>query len=98
MNIAYTIGMESSYDKALEEILFVYKLGKTDDYEGGWVWRTPDEIPNFIKNNPLPWQGAIYQLELPEIWEKCVSENPAEDGVHRLLVDAHIFKKYASLT
>lgn len=38
MNIAYTIGAERSYDEYLLSSCIHTKLGKRDDYPGGWAW------------------------------------------------------------
>lgn len=41
---------------------------------------------------PLPWVGKVYGLWLPNGWEQDVTTEPAEDGVHHLLVDAQLFQ------
>jgi len=92
---AFTIGSQSSYDRALAESDPVTKLGvrPEDDppYEGGWVWRTAEDALAFIQHNALPFKAAVYVLELPTGWNTDVSPEPhPSDGVHRLLHDALI--------
>ena len=92
---AYTIRNKSGYDRALSEPEPVFKLGvrPEDDppYEGGWVWRTAPEALLFIRVTELPFEAAVYLLELPTDWDTNVSPEPhPDDGVHRLKHDARI--------
>ncbi len=92
MNLAFTIGNRSSYDRALTEGP-VSKLGRSADYEGGWVWRTSEEAQAFIDKQgaALGFLASVYELKLPSGWDKDVSQEPSpDDGVHRLLHDALI--------
>lgn len=99
---AYTIGRTSSYDKSLAEEPEVKKIGKSGDYKGGWVFRTPEEAHNFLgsyawkasmKSGEDPADYSVYELELSGPWEECASAQPKEDGVHRLLKDARVIGK-----
>lgn len=100
---AYTIGHHISYDHSLASEPEVKKLGRTDDYEGGWVFRTAAEARGFM-TSPA-WAAlevkrdaanyAVYELELPGPWSECASAKPAEDGVHRLLISSRIVRKVA---
>lgn len=90
---AFTIGNRKSYDQALAEDPEVTKLGAFDDYEGGWVWSTAAAAGTFMEGASLPWEGAVYELELPTGWEVDVSLGTAPDGVHRLLNDARILRR-----
>jgi len=91
MPTAFTIGSRSSYDRALATEPEVKKLGRQPDYGGGWVWRTREAAEAFIEAHPnLGFEPKVYGLVLPANWDKDVSPEPAEDGVHRLLHDALI--------
>ncbi len=98
--IAYTIGRTSAYDKNLSYFEPLKKLGKMKGYEGGWVWLTAEEAEHF-KNNDMrkccpewePKNFSVYQLNLPNSWDKDVSKEPGEDGIHSLLNDAIIVRK-----
>jgi hypothetical protein len=96
---AYTIGRTSSYDKDLKKG-GTSKLGRHEDYPGGWVWRTGEEAEEFIQQQLRvvfpdcdPKNFSVYVLRLPNSWEADVSESPARDGVHNLLHDAVIVGK-----
>lgn len=89
MNVAFTIGNRVSYDRDLAQRV-VHKIGKRDDYDGGWVWRTREEAEEFIRRVPQPFDAKVYALLLPRGWKEDVSAEPAADGVHRLLQNARI--------
>jgi len=90
---AFTIGNATSYDRALAEEPEVLKLGAFDDYAGGWVWRTAADAQAFMDAAALPWEGAVYELELPTGWEADVNPKVAPDGAHNLLHDARILRR-----
>jgi hypothetical protein len=105
MKTAYTIGHTKNYDLSLAGTEVVYKVGKSDDYKGGWVWETPEEARTFINSSeflPVDWgdgksrdpiKFSVYQIELPHSWESDVSE-PDQIGTRHLLHDAMIVSKY----
>lgn len=102
---AYTIGAAKSYDAALSSPTPenpATKLGRRPDYEGGWVWRTPEDARLFLGALAFarafpgrdPKEFSVYLLELPTGWEIDVSSTPhPNDDVHRLLNDAVIVSK-----
>jgi hypothetical protein len=102
---AFTVGYAKVYDEGLEHPAPTNpntKLGRRDDYEGGWIWRTPQEAATFLKSSAFahafpgrdPNEFAVYRLELPTGWDADVSVEPhTSDGVHRLLHDALIVSK-----
>lgn len=95
---AFTIGSQSSYDRALSEPEPVFKWGvhpeEEPPYEGGWVWRTAAEAHLFIQNTALSFKAAVYALQLPADWDTDVSPEPhPSDGVHRLQNDARILRR-----
>ena len=108
---AYTLGATLSYDHALVHDPVTKKIGYRaaspdwpDGYEGGWVWTTPEAARSYWETNraAILAEGSakdfsVYELQLPDIWNKCVSILPAADGVHRLLVDSRILRKVDSL-
>lgn len=102
--IAYTVGLASSYDRDLTSGENNIKLGRSADYPGGWVWKTPEEAQEFLstaafaKAFPLrrPSEFAVYQLELAGTYASDVSALPHHvDGVHRLLVTARIVARHS---
>lgn len=101
MKIAYTIGNVSSYDKALDTGDEVVKLGKTDNYSGGYVWQTAKEAQNFIDADNIIIDGikrdkdkfAVYELRLNDSWDRDVSLEVDEDGVHNLINNAVVVRK-----
>lgn len=100
MRVAFTIGRTKTYDDELAKGEN-NKLGKTEDYPGGWVWKTGDEAYIFIRNQLKtivpqwnPDDFSVYALTLPTGWDADVSAEPGSDGVHNLLHDAKIIKRF----
>jgi len=104
---AYTLGNTSSYDRAILNGEPICKkigwraVGSTDcpeGYLGGWVWHTPEAALAF-KNEHGYDHYSVYVLGLDPTfgtgWHSNVDADPdPEDGVHRLIHDAAIIKKY----
>lgn len=103
--IVYTIGHTGSYNETLKSSPNeTYKMGKRDDYDGGWIWKTAEEAqafidsPAFLKvdwgdNLPRhPEKFSVYKVQLPNGWDKDVSPVPGEDGIYNLLTDSKFFK------
>jgi len=94
--IAYTVGLVSSYEAAIDELAAkgekVKKTGRMpeDNYEGGWIWRTREEAQAFLGSEPAMWkvdrEFKVYGVLLTGTWETDVSPEVYEDGVHRLWV------------
>ena len=62
--IVYTIGRTTSYNQAFEEEEIVKKLGKSNDYIGGWIWRTQEEAEHFLWSDyflNVNWGAEIYR-------------------------------------
>lgn len=58
--ICYTIGYAPNYDKHLGKPGFA-KLGKTELYSGGCIWRTIDEVNSYlVDNRPRLSEHAVY--------------------------------------
>lgn len=99
LTLAFTLGRTSSYDAALLEKEPAKKIGKREDYPGGWVWKASSEAEIVRQNLRAydpdwdPSDFSIYDLELPYGWLQDVSTDPGPDGVHHLLVDAIIVRK-----
>ena len=96
---AFTIGNYKSYDRTLAEyqadpsLPTPAKLGRQDDYEGGWVWATQEEAQAFIDSHDLAFPAKVYGLLLPHGWSFDVSTQPhPEDGVHRLLNTSYLIQ------
>jgi hypothetical protein len=85
--IAYTIGHTKSYNQALkEDPNDCFKVGRTFDYQGGWVWKTKEEAQAFIVSEDFlkvdwgdckprdPKNFSVYGLVLANGWDKDVIE------------------------
>ncbi len=95
MTTAYTVGNRSSYDRMLNDkptSKMGQRLNEDPPYMGGWVWRSQVEAERFLSVTVLTFKAAVYGLILPNGWDHDVSAEPADDGVHRLLNDALLFK------
>jgi len=103
--IVYTVGHTASYDQGLREDPNLKKLGKTDDYEGGWIWKTPEEAKKFLTSDywsTIDWgdnksrdasKFSVYCIQFPNSWEEDVY--PASyDNIYLLLHDAIILGKF----
>jgi hypothetical protein len=98
---AFTVGRTSQYDKSLVKEPNPTKLGRTDDYGGGWIWLESSVAQNFIDSGQIAEQFpdykdhgfSVYELELPTNREIDVTKEPDLDGVLRLLHDARIVRK-----
>lgn len=90
---AYTVGAEAAYDQNLID----YpedggsKLGQTEDYEGGWVWKTPEEAKEFAATLDDGQPFAVYELKLPSGWEE--DTYLASNNLHCLKHNAGIIRK-----
>ncbi len=100
--IAFTIGFTASYDESIRTGVDDKKMGQREDYEGGWVWKTPCQALSWLyrpegltidgqKRDPNEF--SIYSLALPRGWAEDVSEKPGPDGAHLLLHDAKLVAK-----
>lgn len=99
--IAYTLGHTKSYDQVLiDDPENCRKIGKTADYEGGWVWQTVADARKFLWSEDFlrvdwgddiprpPEKFSVYKILLPNGWELDTTTIPGRDGVHHLLVDS----------
>lgn len=91
--IAFTIGNTESYERGLQEAQQtrkpLLKIGRTDDYDGGAVFRTPDDAQAFINRHNYPY--SVYQLTLGSEGEIDWSHE-TELGYGFLLVSSPISK------
>lgn len=96
--IAYTIGNKENYDRWLKECEkrkdILMKMGKTEKYEGGTVWRTLNQVYAYLERNQnkFEYTPEIYGVSLLLGWDNDVSSEPNEDGFYYLLVDRPIFR------
>lgn len=75
MIIAFTIGHTRSYDQGLLENPQLTKLGKTEDYNGGWVWKNVEEAWSFI------WSQDFLKVD----WGDGKPRNPENFSVFGLM-------------
>ena len=102
MVTVFTLGNTKSYNEAIKDNPNIKKLGKTENYEGGWVWKTKQEAVDFLNSDQfdqVDWGDgktrnrdnfSVCGLEI-NCWRNDVSLIPFSDGVHRLLVDSKLF-------
>lgn len=107
--IAYCLGHRKSYDLYLQTDKNPCKLGRRDDYEGGTVWLTLEEVNSYlseaitnnisfsINNNPCSAsEFSIYELELPGTYKECVEKAKIAYSTkiaYSLLKDAKLLKR-----
>lgn len=72
---AFTLGHTKSYNQAILEN--AKKLGKTENYEGGWIWKTAEQARVFL-NSP-----AFLEVD----WGDGKRRDPASFSVYGLIVD-----------
>ena len=90
---AYTVGETAAYfqkreHKAAAGLPFV-KIGRSEDYPGGAVFRDRESAQQFIDANHYPY--SVWGLTLPHGWEQDVDETAeADEGFCRLLHDAEL--------
>lgn len=80
----YTIGNTKNYTKFFIEQGTPQKAGRTSDYPGGSVWKTPEEA---LKH--CPENFSVYGVDA--IWETDTVPNENGDW-HDLLIDADLVK------
>ncbi len=109
---AYTIGHTRSYDEALEKDPDnAFKLGKTEDYQGGCVFKTLKEALEFLESSHFhdinwgdgkprdPKNFSVYGLHLVNGYEDISEFDPVAKH-HYLLIDSKFSKlpDYSYLT
>lgn len=104
MIIAYTIGHTESYNKALAENPDeCFKLGETEDYQGGWIWKKAKDAAEFLFSKEFlavdwgdgkprdPKNFSVYKVQLSNGWAD-VTPVPGQDNIYHLLVDSKFTK------
>jgi len=74
MTMIYTFGRTFTYDKYLRTAMFPEKLGRSNGYPGGSVWKTREEAQAFVDSFPNghcpdwePEDFSVYGVEAD--WE-----------------------------
>lgn len=92
--IVYTLGNPDSYEKALDEMeakgQSLFKIGRTNDYLGGCVFKTAKEAAFYAEENECSY--IPYKLKLPNGWEQDVDDSLEKADYYCLLVDAEIMR------
>ena len=93
----YTIGRKDVYDSNIKDcestLDVLIRMGASDSYRGGWMWKTEQEAREFIEtSNLITFEADVYGVHLFGGWHNDVSSEPGEDGAYSLLVDRPIFK------
>jgi hypothetical protein len=101
MTIAFTIGSTKNYIESITNNTSAKKLGKSEDYLGGWVWKTREEAEQFIRSNQFlktdwgdgklrdPNCFSVFGLLIND-WDSDTYKS-TEDGQYHLLIDAKLF-------
>jgi len=94
LNKAYTLGHHVSYEKYITEMQAknqpVLKVGRTDSYLGGCVFKTQEEAVQYASANDLDY--VPYELKLPNGWEQDVDCTLEKADHFCLLNDAEIIR------
>lgn len=86
---AFTIGNMRSYEPCFAPgEPQPTKIGRTDDYPGGAVFRTREDAEAWLKAQTLCLGWGVYGLILPNGWDVDVSSTLGPEGYFRLLYDA----------
>lgn len=87
----YTIGRKSVYDLHIEHNPQAMKIGRSDDYPGGSVWRTPEEARQYLADENLDDLDDFDVYGVEADWEK--DTEPSNGGPwHDLLRDARLVR------
>lgn len=88
----YTIGHTKNYLEAFETDPNLKKLGQTDDYPGGSVWKTRKEAENFLSRDSVYNYDKGYSVfGVLADWETQTEENDEEE-YNNLLVTSKLVK------
>ena len=80
----YTIGNLDSYRKGLSDPRGLKKLGSSQEYLGGAVWKTPEEAKEHLENNQPRLEGyGVFEIDAS--WEYDVIEHPENMPWHLLV-------------
>lgn len=89
-NVVYTIGYRKAYNARLAQPEPMWKVGRTDDYPGGSVFRTAEDAADFLRCVVDGEDYSVYEVEAD--WETDTAPN--QDGMfHDLLRDARIIRE-----
>lgn len=82
----FTIGDKETYDDILSQDGEIFKLGKTNNYEGGYAFETYEQAKEYMEKESLDFYD-IYNLH-------CSLEDTIlnDKGYRNLLVDSLITK------
>jgi len=90
----FTLGNHESYEKALDEMEAkgkpLLKVGRTDDYLGGCVFKTIEDAKKYAKESGYDY--VPYRLKLPNGWEQDVDDSLEKAEYFCLLNDAEIMR------
>jgi len=89
----YTVGDEDTYDSRLKACPSNFKkLGKTDNYPGGFALKTIEDAVRLIKEFNKVREWAVYELDADWDEDTVKSERGWWSGLQR---DAYILRKVA---
>lgn len=92
VQIVYTLGNPKGYDPDLAEARRkrepIFKLGRTEDYSGGIVFKTPEEARAYSSEHELGYEP--YGLMLPNGWNTDVDSSRTQEDYDCLLNNAEI--------
>lgn len=89
----YTLGTTEFYEKGFEDAkekgIQFRKKGRREDYCGGSVWETREEVEEYIKANNCPWY-SVYGVNAE--WVKDTAPSKFDKGFRDLLIDAELIQ------
>jgi len=100
MIIAFTLGSTKNYNESLLADRETKKCGKSEDYDGGWVWKSEKEAIEFLHSSDFlkvdwgdgksrnPNNFSVYGVIINN-WEKDTYCSDKDNQFH-LLIDAKI--------
>ncbi len=100
MILVFTLGSTKSYNEAIINNPNTRKIGKYDDYDGGWVWqnrKATEEFLNSVAFRHVDWgDGKPRNPENFSVYGVLINDWSADtyqsqkDQQHHLLVDAQL--------
>lgn len=89
----FTVGHESAYDGLILDDIEVKKLGRRDDYPGGYACRSIDDAVRLIEELGKTGEWAVYRLKAD--WDR--DTEPSSDGWwHDLIHDSVVAEKVST--
>lgn len=98
--LGFTLGHTKNYNESLVANPETKKCGKSDNYDGGWIWKSREEALKFLYSNDFykvdwgdnklrdPNNFSVYGIIIND-WDKDTYLSSKDNQLH-LLIDAKI--------